>query len=165
MRFDWAGDVELGCLMRPPILLTASAAALAALVWSASARAEPGPVDQLLAVDRAFAAYAADHGTAAAFKAFMEATDSRAFEGGEPARGADAIFQAHGGGKPEPGKLSWSPDEAFAGRAGDMGVTWGHWRYAPVDLAQKALTGHYVTVWRKDIEGHWKGLIDIGNPD
>lgn len=99
------------------------------------------------------------------FKAFLESTDRRAFEGGDPTRVAEAIFQAHGGGKPESGKLAWSPDEAFAGRAGDVGVTWGHWRYAPVDPAQKTLAGHYVTAWRKDIEGHWKGLIDIGSPD
>ncbi len=151
--------------MGQSIPLAALGVALATLFWSASARAEPGPVDQLLVVDRAFSAYAAEHGTAATFKTFMEPSDSRAFEGGEPARGAEAIFQAHGGGKPEPGKLSWSPDEAFSGRAGDMGVTWGRWRYAPIDPAQTALTGHYVTVWRKDIEGHWKGLIDIGNPD
>jgi ketosteroid isomerase-like protein len=138
---------------------------LAAASLSGVARAAPAAVDQLLAVDRDFAAYAADHGTAAAFKTFMESADSRAFEGGEPARGAEAIFQAHGGGRPEAGKLAWSPDEAFAGQAGDMGVTWGHWRYTPLDPAQKGLAGHYVTVWRKDAEGHWKGLIDIGNPN
>jgi ketosteroid isomerase-like protein len=131
----------------------------------ATAHAQTGPVEQLLSVDREFAAYAAEHGTAAAFKVFMEPSDSRAFEGGEPVRGAEAIYEAHGGGKPEAGKLAWSPDEAFAGRAGDMGVTWGHWRYTPIDSSQRAQSGHYVTVWRKDADGHWKGLIDIGNPD
>jgi len=131
----------------------------------AAALAEPSATEQLLAVDRDFAAYAATHGTAAAFRQFMEPTDSRAFEGGEPARGAEAIFRAHGGDAPERAKLTWSPDEAFSGRAGDMGVTWGHWRLVPLDPAQKPLAGHYVTVWRKDAEGRWKGLIDIGNPD
>jgi ketosteroid isomerase-like protein len=148
--------------MRP---LASLAVLTLALCAATSTWAATEPVDQLLAVDRDFAAYAAAHGTAAAFKTFMEPTDSRAFEGGEPARGAAAIYQAHGGGKPSNGMLAWSPDEAFAGRAGDMGVTWGHWRYTPGDPAQKAQTGHYVTVWRKDLEGHWKGLIDIGNPD
>jgi hypothetical protein len=45
-------------------------------------------VDQLLAVDREFAACAAEHGTGAAFKTFMESADSRAFNGGGPTRGA-----------------------------------------------------------------------------
>lgn len=138
---------------------------VAALSLAGAACAAPTFVDQLMAVDRDFSAYAADHGTAAAFKAFMEPADSRAFEGGEPARGAEAIFQAHGGGKPEAGKLAWAPAEAFAGQAGDMGVTWGHWVYTPNDATKKAFGGRYVTVWRKDAEGHWKGLIDIGNPD
>jgi ketosteroid isomerase-like protein len=143
-----------------------AATAIIAMAFNApSARAEPAPVDQLLGADKDFAAYADQHGTAAAFKAFMEPADSRAFEGGEPARGAEAIYQAHGGGRPESGKLSWSPDEAFSGKAGDMGVTWGHWRYTPADASQKGLAGHYVTVWRKDAEGRWKGLIDIGSPD
>ncbi|MBS0411858.1 MAG: nuclear transport factor 2 family protein, partial [Proteobacteria bacterium] len=25
--------------------------------------------------------------------------------------------------------------------------------------------GRYVTVWRKNAKGEWKGLIDIGNAD
>ena len=151
--------------MRPSISLGALALAVDVLVLSVPAFAEPGSVDQLLAVDRDFAAYAGAHGTAAAFRAFMEPTDSRQFNAGEPVRGAEAIYQAEGADKPSKGKLDWSPAEAFAGKAGDMGVTWGHWRYTSVDPAQKAITGRYVTVWRKDAEGHWKGLIDIGNPD
>jgi len=76
--------------MRPLVPLAGLAVALAALVWSPSAAAEPGAVDQLLAVDREFSAYAAEHGTAAAFRTFMEPTDSCAFDGGGLARGAEA---------------------------------------------------------------------------
>lgn len=148
--------------MRPLVLIAVAAMAFGA---ASAGRADPATVEQLLKVDRDFAAYAADHGTAAAFRAFMEPSDSREFDGGEPVRGAEAIYQAEGGDKPATARLAWSPDEAFAGRAGDMGVTWGHWRLTPIDPTHKPLTGRYVTVWRKDAEGHWKGLIDIGNPD
>jgi ketosteroid isomerase-like protein len=35
----------------------------------------------------------------------------------------------------------------------------------PLDGARPPATGRYVTVWRKDGAGHWKGLIDIGTTD
>jgi ketosteroid isomerase-like protein len=142
-----------------------TACAIAALASTAAMAAEPSAVDQLLAVDRAFAAYAAEHGVAEGFRAFMDPKDGLEFAGGEPRRGSEAIHQAEGGGKPETSKLTWTPTEAFAARSGDMGVTWGRWTETPLDPNKKAITGRYITVWRRDGEGHWKGLIDIGNPD
>ncbi|HEY2658663.1 MAG TPA: nuclear transport factor 2 family protein [Caulobacteraceae bacterium] len=127
--------------------------------------AEPSATDQLIAVDSAFAAYSREHGVAEAFRAFMDPKDSREFGGGDPVRGAEAIYQAEGGGKPPTSTLTWTASEAFAAKSGDMGVTWGRWTETPNDPAKKTVTGRYVTVWRKDAEGRWKGLIDIGNPD
>ena len=132
---------------------------------SAARAAEPSTTDQLMAVDRAFAADAARLGTPEAFRAYMDTTDSREFDGGDPVRGADAIFLAQGGGKPATGTLSWEPVEAFGAKGGDMGVTWGRWTYTSNDARKKPVTGRYVTVWRRDAQGQWKGLIDIGNPD
>jgi ketosteroid isomerase-like protein len=141
--------------------------AVVSLALAGAARADPASVaDQLIAVDKAFAAYADAHGTAEAFREFMDKADSREFTGGkEPVRGADAIFIAEGGGKPAGGKLAWTPSEALPSASGDMGVTWGHWTFTPAKAGAKPVTGLYVTVWRKDAAGHWKGLIDIGNPD
>jgi len=138
----------------------------ASLFFATAALAAPATPDQLIAVDREFAAYALAHGTAEAFREYMDPTDSREFAGGkEPVRGAAAIFLAQGGGKPPAGQLVWTPSEALAGAAGDMGVTWGHWSFTPARPNAKPVTGLYVTVWRRDAAGHWKGLIDIGNPD
>jgi ketosteroid isomerase-like protein len=140
-------------------------AASAMLAVQPSRAAEASATDQLREVDKAFSVYSAEHGVAAAFRAFMDAKDGLEFDTGEPVRGADAIFKAEGGDKPPTSKLTWTTDDAFAAKSGDMGVTWGHWTDTPNDPAKKTLTGRYVTVWRKDGEGHWKGLIDIGNPD
>ena len=136
------------------------------LLAAASARAADLPVkDQLIAVDKAFAAEAKAKGPAIAFRDYMDPIDGLEFAGGkEPARGAEAIFQAQGGDKPG-GELVWTPSDAMAGAAGDMGVTWGHWTFTPPVKNPKIVTGLYVTVWRKDAAGHWKGLVDIGNPD
>jgi ketosteroid isomerase-like protein len=137
------------------------------LFGAATARAaEPTTADQLIAIDKAFSDYAAAHGTAEAYREYMDPTDSREFAGGkEPARGAAAIYLAQGGDKPSTGLLAWTPSEALPSASGDMGVTWGHWTYTPADKTRKPVTGLHVTVWRKDAAGHWKGLVDIGNPD
>ena len=135
------------------------------LVAAPALAAEVAVKDELIAVDRAFAAEAKAKGAPVAFRDYMDPTDSLEFAGGkQPVRGAAAIFQAQGGDKPS-GDLAWTPSEALAGAAGDMGVTWGHWTFTPPGKGAKVVTGVYVTVWRKDAAGHWKGLVDIGNPD
>jgi len=145
------------------------AASAAALTLSATtARAEDlsaKTAAEVTMADTAFAGRAAEVGEAKAFLEFMDPKDSLAFEGGPPVQGAQAIYQAHGGDKPAPGKLAWKVAQAFGSQGGDMGVTTGTWSYTPNDTAKKPITGRYVTVWRRDAAGHCKGLIDIGNPD
>lgn len=121
---------------------------------------QPEAAASILAADRAFAARSAHGGAAAAFREYMDPVDGRAFNGGDPARGAAAIAEA----APR-GRLTWTPSEVFAARDGDMGVTWGLWRFAPPGQAAPEATGRYVTVWRRDAAGAWKGIIDIGSPD
>jgi hypothetical protein len=35
----------------------------------------------------------------------------------------------------------------------------------PAGAESPAVTGNYITVWRKNDAGQWKGIVDIGNPD
>jgi ketosteroid isomerase-like protein len=46
-----------------------------------------------------------------------------------------------------------------------MGVTTGDWAVSMKGKPTPVVTGRYVTVWHKDAQGHWKGLIDIGESD
>ncbi len=125
----------------------------------------PLPVARdLIATELAFSKRAAAVGPARAMREFMDPVDGLSFAGGEPARGAAAIYAAHGGDKPS-GTLSWVPAEVFAAQAGDMGAVWGHFHYAPPNTKTPPFTGKYVTVWRRQPNGQWKGIIDIGSPD
>jgi ketosteroid isomerase-like protein len=119
---------------------------------------------ELVAAEQAFEAESVAKGPAVAMRDNLDARDGLTFAGGEPARGAAAIYAAHGGDKPG-GKLTWAPAEVFADRDGEMGATWGHFRFVPPGAAGPVVTGKYVTVWRKSSAGQWKGIIDIGNPD
>ena len=117
---------------------------------------------EIVAAELAFDARSEAAGPAQAMREYMDPADGLSFNGGEPARGAAAIFAANGGA--HPGKLTWYPTEVFAAKGGDMGAAWGRFRFTPPRPAAKTVTGEYVTVWRKSAAG-WKGILDIGTPD
>jgi ketosteroid isomerase-like protein len=120
---------------------------------------------QVRAADIAFARRAAEAGTAQAFREFMDPAEGLEFGSGPPVRGAEAIFQSMGGAAPAKARLTWTPSDAWGSAGGDLGVTTGTWTSTAPDASRPPATGRYVTVWRKDGAGHWKGLIDIGTTD
>ncbi|HET8941052.1 MAG TPA: nuclear transport factor 2 family protein [Rudaea sp.] len=145
--------------------------ALIAITLVSPHAAEPilhGNPDAARAIAKAdvdFAALAKRDGTANAFRASMDAVDGMIYGGGsQPAVGRDAIYAMMGGDAAARSVLTWYPVEVFAAKAGDMGVSRGRWTSTPKTGA-KPISGSYVTVWRKDAGGRWKGLIDIGNAD
>lgn len=149
-------------------LVVVALAALALGFGASAARAaDPAAATaaQVRAADIAFAKRAAEAGTAQAFREFMDAADGLEFGSGPPTRGAEAIFQAMGGAAPAKSRLAWTPTDAWGAGSGDLGVTTGTWSSTPLDGSRPPTTGRYVTVWRKDAAGHWKGLIDIGTTD
>jgi ketosteroid isomerase-like protein len=70
-----------------------------------------------------------------------------------------------GGAAPSKSRLEWAPLDAWGSAGGDLGVTTGTWKLTVNGAATPLVTGRYVTVWRKNAAGRWKGLIDIGTPD
>ena len=134
--------------------------------------AEPslhGNLDAARAIAKAdlyFAILAKHAGTAKAFRDSMDGKDGVVYgSGAEPAVGADAIYKKMGGDAPDDSILQWNPVEVFAAAAGDFGVSRGRWTATPKSGDAATISGSYVTVWRKNAKGQWKGLIDIGNAD
>lgn len=119
-------------------------------------------VAEILAADRAFAARSAETTAAQAFREFMDKDGLLFREDGEPARGVDAIYARFGGPAAERGKLLWEPVEAWASEDGTLGASWGRSRFVPVGATQPAAAYRYMTVWRRDADGRWKGLMDVG---
>ena len=59
--------------------------------------------------------------------------------------------------------LAWQP--AFAGMSvsGDMGFTTGPWEFkADIKDEKPAGYGHFVTVWKKQADGSWRFVVDLG---
>jgi ketosteroid isomerase-like protein len=120
------------------------------------------PAAEIMAADRAFAARSGEVGAAQAFREFMDADGLWLIADSEPIRGAEAIYQALGGAAPSGGRLLWEPVEAWASASGDFGASWGRSRFVPDDPAKPQRAYRYMTVWRRDDEGRWRGLMDMG---
>jgi len=147
------------------ILGTTLAALLTTSAWPEVLVHGPrATAEAILKTDRAFDSMSQTEGAARAFRAFMDPADGLVFAGHDPARGAEAIFKLQGGEAPMETRLHWEPAEVFAS-TGDMGVTWGRWVLTATGGSRPLITGRYVTVWRKDAKGDWKGVIDIGDHD
>jgi ketosteroid isomerase-like protein len=59
--------------------------------------------------------------------------------------------------------LIWRPIFASVARSGDLGYTTGPWESKKSRDAEKPEAfGHFVTIWRKDLEGLWKVVVDVG---
>lgn len=57
-------------------------------------------------------------------------------------------------------RLTWYPLLADVAQSGDLGYTTGPWTMLQNDRAQAA--GEYVTLWRKQADGQWKYVVDMG---
>ena len=134
--------------------------AWAGLISVALADAE----EEMLEADRAFAAMAADEGAPAAFASYA-ANDVRMFPAGSaPYQGKDKMIERHTR-WPDGAVLEWAPIEAIASAGGDFGFTWGRYTYTRRNEDGEKSVGHgkYLSVWRKESDGAWKFVADIGN--
>lgn len=59
-------------------------------------------------------------------------------------------------------KLLWLPDYVDASQSGDMGYTYGKYRFAYTDSVGNnvELAGVFHTVWKKNKQGEWKFVWD-----
>jgi ketosteroid isomerase-like protein len=59
-------------------------------------------------------------------------------------------------------QLIWEPEFADISAAGDLGYTTGPWQARKTPQDPPAAFGHYVTLWRKQQDGQWKVVFDLG---
>ncbi|MET0649855.1 MAG: nuclear transport factor 2 family protein [Pyrinomonadaceae bacterium] len=61
------------------------------------------------------------------------------------------------------GLLTWWPTYADVSRAGDVGWTTGPYEFREKPTDEKAAdAGHFFTVWRKQPDGAWRWVLDLG---
>ena len=124
---------------------------LIALAFAPAAVAAAEPIDEVIAAERAFAAYTRERGFRDGFLAHV-APDGFTFEPG-PVQARPRLEALPEGPAPGP-PLFWWPQFAGVARSGDLGFTTGG---ATVPL-------RYFTVWQRQADGGWKWIYDGGTP-
>ena len=132
------------------------------VVSTATAACRPDGPDptELMDADRAFAAAVAGGG-ADAWTAWFATDGAMLQDGVGEVRGAAAIRDAVAY-LDRPGfALSWEPVRAEIAASGDLGWTTGEWTLRPAPGAPPG-RGRYVSIWRRQPDGSWKVVMDLG---
>ncbi len=135
-------------------MLRTAAPAIALVVAGAALAKAPQGAAPVVAAEREFAAYAAEHGWVSAFRVYS-ASDGVVIPDGQ-IRNARAVFNA----RKETGSraLKWWPATALIARSGDLGFTTGPYT---VDDSGR-IQGQYFTVWQRQPDGRWLWIFDGG---
>lgn len=107
-------------------------------------------------LDREYSNLSIEKGMPAASVAYF-ADDGIAF-----APGAVNGKKYWGSRKDFPGVLIWQPTFVATSRAADLGYTTGPWELKSRTSEASLGFGHYVTLWSKQTDGHWKIAADVG---
>ncbi|HEU0252409.1 MAG TPA: DUF4440 domain-containing protein [Pyrinomonadaceae bacterium] len=136
------------------------------LIFVAVAEAQT-PLEDMVKTEQAFSKMAEEKNTRDAFMAYI-ADDGLLFRPG--AVNGKKWMLEHPVPPPSDKKplLAWQPYFAGMAASGDMGFTTGPWE-AKGDIKDPKPSGygHFVTVWKKQADGSWKFVVDLGisHPD
>ena len=118
-------------------------------------------LQEMVKTEQAFSKMAEEQNTRDAFLAFI-ADDGLLFRPG--AVNGKQWMQEH----PVPPSdknplLAWQPSFAVMSASGDMGFTTGPWEFKSDRSDEKPSGyGHFITVWKKQADGTWKFVVDLG---
>ncbi len=135
-------------------------------LWGCSSKVDVVETQrQLMKVDREFSDASVTTSTPEAFYQYLADDALQLAFNSEPLRGREAIRDDMFAG-PE-FVLEWEPTEAVVSQSGDLGYTWGTYEVRFEDAAGELQIGYgkYLNVWRKEADGSWKVIVDMGNPN
>jgi ketosteroid isomerase-like protein len=66
---------------------------------------------------------------------------------------------------PEGTTLTWTPIKAEMSTSGDLGYTYGNYVFTATNKDGKPVQnyGKYTSIWKKQKDGQWKVVVDMGN--
>jgi ketosteroid isomerase-like protein len=61
--------------------------------------------------------------------------------------------------------LRWQPIKAVLAQSGELGYTYGNYQLTTSEAEGQSVTryGKYVTIWKKQSDGVWRVVVDVGN--
>ena len=130
------------------------------LVVQLSVQAQPA-LQEMVKTEQAFSKMAEEKPTRDAFLAFI-ADDGLLFRPGA-VNGKKWMLEHPAPPTDKKPLLAWQPSFACMSTSGDMGFTTGPWEFkADVKDEKPSGYGHFVTVWKKQADGTWKFVVDLG---
>lgn len=129
-----------------------------------------GPVNtervkkELLEFDAAFSRLSVEQGANKAFLAYISDDCVLLRPNKQPIKGKEKILEMFSK-KDNNFTLSWTPLFADVSQSLDLGYTYGIYKTEMYSPEGDLLTteGTYVSIWKKDADGHWKFVLDTGN--
>lgn len=119
------------------------------------------PLQEMVQTEQAFSRMAAEKTAREAFMAFI-ADDGLLFRPGA-VNGKKWMLEHPLPPSDKRSLLAWQPNFADMAAAGDLGVTTGPWEFKEDIKDEKpAGHGHFVTLWKKQPDGSWKFVVDLG---
>jgi len=121
------------------------------------------PMDKLnmMEADRAFSKMSEEKGMKAAFLEYIDSNGVLLKPNRLPIVGADAIdylIQQSDTGY----TLKWEPRTGAVAHSGELGYTYGIYALTP-NHQDTVIYGTYVSIWKKEVSGKWKYVLDSGN--
>lgn len=121
---------------------------------------DPGKMkQQIIQADKAMSELAAKDGFNSSLLAYADNNIVKLDDGRFPIIGRTA-FAASFNKDNDVKTISWNPVNAEVAGSGELGYTWGNWKFNAKDTV---FYGNYFTVWKKQPGGNWKVLLDGGN--
>jgi ketosteroid isomerase-like protein len=136
-------------------------AILVLLCVSVIAQAQDTPLQEMVKTEQAFSKMAEEKNARDAFMSFI-ADDGLLFRPGA-VNGKKWMTEHPVPASDKKPLLAWQPSFAGMSRAGDLGFTTGPWEFKQ-DVNDKTPSGygHFVTLWKKQTDGSWKFVVDLG---
>ncbi len=119
-------------------------------------------VKKLMETDREFSKTSLKIGAAEAFNMYAAEGAIMLTAGRQPIYGKKAVKKIMMGIE---SILRWEPVDGQVAASGDLGYTWGRYVATAKDEQgnETEFHGKYVSIWKKQKDGSWKWIVDIGN--
>lgn len=133
------------------------------IVFTKCKQPELQNVESLMKIDKEFSDYSLEYGIAKSFLKYCDDSAVIVRDSSMPVIGINELAKIYDTTKSSDHLLSWEPLNGSIAKSGDLGYTYGTWKYMNNDSGKTVLAeGCYVTVWKKDQAGNWKWILDTG---
>lgn len=122
-------------------------------------------IDEILSSDKAFSDLSKEQGMKHAFLEYAAEEVVFLRKNSLPQVGKKLMKERFANFSDTSFTLTWEPLFAYVAESGELGYSYGIYTSTSTDSTGDPVTekGTYVTVWKKDITGKWKYVLDSGN--